>query len=81
MTWIKTSEQLPPKDCYVLGYVKKTIEVDEIPCVCENERAFAVVKLADVDADEPFFGTCYDYAADEVLYWTHLPTPPKEDKQ
>lgn len=77
MTWIKTSEQLPPKDCYVLAVVKKTVETEEMYGVCENQRAFAAVKLTD-DSDEPFHGTCYDYAIGEVLYWSHFPTPPKE---
>ena len=39
MKWIKTSEQLPPKDCYVLGYVKQHKN--------EDERVFALVKLVE----------------------------------
>lgn len=78
MTWIKTSEQLPPKDCYVLGYVIKSIEFgfdiwENIP----NERYFAILKLTDA-GKYPFHAISFDCEIEDVLFWAHFPTPPKE---
>lgn len=70
MNWIKTSEQLPPKDCYVLA-ICDDVEFEQ------EQNMFAIVKLTD-NADYPFSGIVHNYKTKEVHYWSHLPTPPKE---
>ena len=76
--WIKTSEQLPPKDCYVLGYVTKSIELGvDVWEDIFDERYFAILKLTDAE-EYPFHAITFDCDIEDVLFWTHLPEPPKE---
>ena len=84
MNWIKTTEELPPVGCYVLGYVyKKTVD-NEIKG--NKERCYSIVRrIADTRpmATKSWWNwkSTRDilYCESEITYWTHLPNSPKAE--
>lgn len=71
--WHKTTDQLPPVGCYVLGYVE---------CASMGDRYFALVKRVESDLYRFIStqGNKYDYGIEEVTHWTHLPNAPTQEE-
>lgn len=71
MNWIKTTDQLPPVGCYVLGYLGGRKEPKMLICKFDDCMFVGVS-----NCEEEFFPIYY---AEEVTHWTHLPNAPTQE--
>lgn len=71
MNWIKTTDQLPPVGCYVLGYLGNRNEPKMLICKLDDGLFFGVDHR-----EEEFFPA---YGEDEVTHWTHMPNAPTQE--
>lgn len=72
MNWIKTTDQLPPVGCYVLGYLGNRKEPKML--ICKFDDCFFV----GIDNREEEIFPVYD--TEEITHWTHLPNAPTQEE-
>ena len=77
--WHKTTEELPPVGCYVLGYLGNRDEPRMLICKLDKDFPNESVQY--------FFGiqTLQDeyskhYWIDEITHWMHLPNAPAQEE-